>query len=269
MEPLIALTSDFGPGPFVGIMKGVILGLCPQARLVDLCHDIPPQDVRAGALALEQALEIFPPGTVHLAVVDPGVGTSRRGLALRGLGRYWVGPDNGLFTPVLEADPQAQAWELAEASYFRQPVSRTFHGRDIFAPVAARLALGLEPGRLGPSLAAPVRLSWPRPRLEEGRLLGQVLAADRFGNLTTNLDQARVEAFLAGRPALVRLEGLEGLSLRGLRQAYGQVPPGEPVALFNSLGRLELALNRGDLRARLGLGQEPVWGLAVVVEPLD
>ncbi|MBI5521840.1 MAG: SAM-dependent chlorinase/fluorinase [Desulfarculus sp.] len=260
--PIITLTSDFGPGLFVGLMKGVILSLCPSARLVDLEHGIAAQDVRAGALALEAALGVFPAGTVHLAVVDPGVGTSRRGLALKALGQFWVGPDNGLFTPVWLADPQTQGWELTEPAYFRQPVSQTFHGRDVFAPVAARLATGLDPARLGPPLTGPVLLDWPRPYARGPELVGQVLGADCFGNLLTNLGRAQVEAFLAGRPALVRLAGLE---VRGLSAAYGQAPSGVPLALFNSQQRLELALNQGDLRGHLGLEAAEVYGLEVTV----
>lgn len=259
---IVTLTSDFGPGLFVGLMKGVILGICPRARLVDLEHGLAPQDVRAGALVLEAAWGVFPAGTVHLAVVDPGVGTSRRGLALKALGQFWVGPDNGLFTPVWLADPQARAWELAEPSFFRQPVSQTFHGRDVFAPVAAHLAAGLDPARLGEPLLDPVLLDWPRPFERGLELVGQVLGADRFGNLLTNLGRAQVEAFLRNRPALVRLAGL---TVRGLSPAYGQAPPGAVLALFNSQERLELALNQGDLCGHLGLEASGVYGMEVIV----
>lgn len=260
--PIVTLTSDFGPGLFVGLMKGMILSLCPAARLVDLEHGLAPQDVRAGALVLEAALGVFPAGTVHLAVVDPGVGTSRRGLALKALGQLWVGPDNGLFTPIWLTDPQAHGWELTNPAYFLQPVSQTFHGRDVFAPVAARLAAGLDPARLGPPLLAPVLLDWPQPFERGAVLVGQVLGADRFGNLLTNLGRARVEAFLRGRPVLVRLAGL---AVRGLSAAYGQAPPGTVLALFNSQERLELALNQGSLRKHLGLEATGVYGLEVIV----
>ncbi len=263
---IITLTSDFGASVFVGLMKGVILSLCPGARLVDLCHDIAPQDVRGGALVLEQAFPVFPAGTVHLAVVDPGVGTSRRGLAIQALGQLWVGPDNGLFTPVWRTDPQPRAYGLTDTAYFRQPVSQTFHGRDLFAPVAARLAQGLDPARLGPEVRDPLLLDWPRPHQRGQDLLGQVLGADRFGNLLTNLDRLTVEGFLGGRPALVRVAGLK---VRGLSRAYGQAAAGQTVALFNSLERLELALNQGDLCAYLGLRPTDLYGLEVVVRVGD
>lgn len=258
--PVITLTTDFGAGPFAGVMQGVILGLCPEARLVELSHAVAAQDVLGGALVLEQAIGYFPENTVHLAVVDPGVGTGRRGLAVRALGQFWVGPDNGLFTPVLRADPAAQAHALAEARYFRSQVSATFHGRDVFAPVAAHLANGLDPAALGPAVADPVRLDWPEPRPEGDALVGQVLAVDRFGNLMTNLDRERALAFLVGRPAQVEAAGL---AIAGISRTYGQGRPGEALAVFNSLDRLELALNQGDLCRRLGLDPAGVRGLPV------
>ncbi|MFH1059093.1 MAG: SAM-dependent chlorinase/fluorinase [Pseudomonadota bacterium] len=258
--PVVSLTTDFGEGPFVGLMKAVILGICPEARLVDLSHAVPAQDVLAGALVLEQAIGYFPAKSVHLAVVDPGVGAGRRALAVAALGQFWVGPDNGLFTPVLRADPAARAYALAEPRSFLMKISATFHGRDVFAPVAAHLARGLDPARLGPLVGDPVRLEWTLPRLDGGALVGQVLAADRFGNLLTNLDRAAVLAFLAGRPAVVEAAGLK---VEGLAPAYGSVRPGAVAAIFNSLDRLELALNQGDLCAWLGLTPAAVRGLAV------
>ncbi len=263
--PLIVLCSDFGGGPFVGLMKGVILGICPQALLVDLAHDIPPQDVRAGALVLEQALSVFPAGTIHLAVVDPGVGGQRRAILVEALNQFFVGPDNGIFTPVLLADSQARVWELNNPAFFRHPLSATFHGRDIFAPVAAHLAWGLSPGELGSPAREPVLLDWPLPFRRGDTLVGQVLGADRFGNLQTNLSRAQVEGFLAGRPAQV---SLAGLVVKGLSQTYAQAAPGGLVALFNSLDRLELAQNLGDARRAMGLEAGRELGLEVVVAAL-
>lgn len=260
---IITLTSDFGPGPYVGLMKGVILGLCPEANMVDLEHSLAPQDVFAGALVLEQAIGVFTPGTVHLAVVDPGVGTGRRPLAVDGAGCLWVGPDNGIFTPVYLADTQARAYEITDESLFREPLSATFHGRDVFAPAAAALAGGRDPASLGHLVSDPVRLEWPLPRMEGAALVGQVLTADRFGNLMTNLSRTEVEAFLAGRPALVRMAG--GV-VEGLSKAYGEHPPGMHLALFNSQGRLEVAVNQGSLLDRLSLKPGNERGLEVRVE---
>lgn len=260
---IITLTSDFGPGPYVGFMKGVILGLCPKAYLVDLEHGLAPQDVLAGALVLEQAIGVFPQGTVHLAVVDPGVGTGRRPLVVQGAGGCWVGPDNGIFTPVYLADPQARAYEISDASLFRQPLSATFHGRDIFAPAAAALAAGRDPASLGPLVSDPVRLDWPRPRCDGEALVGQVLMADRFGNLMTNLSRAEVEEFLAGQTALI---SMAGGAVEGISTTYGQSKPGKLLALFNSQGRLELAVNQGSFLERLGLKPGNERGLEVRVE---
>ncbi|MCF8041548.1 MAG: SAM-dependent chlorinase/fluorinase [Desulfarculaceae bacterium] len=260
---IITLTSDFGPGPYVGLMKGVILGLCPKANLVDLEHDLGPQDVLAGALVLEQAIGVFPDGTVHLAVVDPGVGTGRRPLVVEGAGGCWVGPDNGIFTPVFLADPQARAYEISDDSLFREPLSATFHGRDIFAPAAAALATGRDPATLGPVVSDPVRLDWPQPRRDDKALVGQVLMADRFGNLMTNLSRPEVEAFLNGRPAYI---SMAGGAVEGVSEAYGQVGPEKLLALFNSQGRLEMAVNQGSFLERLGLKPGNERGLEVRVE---
>ncbi|MCB2226595.1 MAG: SAM-dependent chlorinase/fluorinase [Desulfarculaceae bacterium] len=263
--PIITMTSDFGPGVFVGLMKGVILGVCPEARLVDLEHDIAPQDVAAGALALEQAIGVFPSGTVHLAVVDPGVGGERRAMAIEAAGCLWVGPDNGLFSAVLNADPEARCYQISDQSIFRQPVSATFHGRDVFAPAAAHLAKGRAASSLGPAISDPMRLDWPQPRQEGHALVGAVLMADRFGNLMTNLGREQVEGFLAGRPALV---SLAGTAIQGIAKSYDSAEAGQGVALFNSLGRLELAVSQGSLLQRLGLRPGKERGLEVRVEAL-
>lgn len=262
-QPVITLTSDFGLGPFVGLMKGVILGVCPRAQLVDLDHGLPPGDVMAGALVLEQALGVFPLGTVHLAVVDPGVGGQRRAIALEAAGMLWVGPDNGLFTAILRSDHRGLVYHITDSSLFREPVSATFHGRDIFAPVAARLADGHDLASLGPEITDPVLLDWPLPRQDVEALLGQVLAADRFGNLMTNLDRQRVEDFLGTSRAVISTGHLR---VEGISAFYGQAPPNEAVAVFNSLERLELAINRGDLCEELGLTPKEVYGLEVRVE---
>lgn len=258
--PLITLTTDFGPGPFAGLMKGVILGICPQAVLVDISHAVPPQDVAAGCLVLEQVLDAFPPGSIHLGVVDPGVGTARKGMVLAAAGMLWVGPDNGLFSVALERDAGARAWELAEPAYFRQTVSNTFHGRDIFAPVAAHLARGVDPAQMGPPLTGPMRLEQPKPQVRAGALHGRVIEVDHFGNLGTDIPQVMAERFLAGRPGVATIREMR---IPGPLTAYGQASPGQALALFNSSGRLELALNQGSLCRRLGLEPHEVFGLAV------
>jgi hypothetical protein len=245
---LITLTSDFGVrDPFVGIMKGVLLSICPSARLVDLTHEIPPQDVLAGGLALEAAAPFFPAGTVHLAVVDPGVGTARRAIAVRAGGSYLVGPDNGLFTFALEGDGWT-AVSLTAPEYRLAEVSRTFHGRDVFAPAAAYLASGVPLERLGPAVSDPVRLRLPGCRLEGGELLGEVLDADRFGNLLTSIPAARLTE-IPGAGGLV-LE-LAGHRLVGPVGAYAEGGEGEPAVIVGSTGRLEIFVKAGSAQDHL------------------
>ena len=247
--PIVTLTTDFGTrDPYVAAMKGVILGIAREARLVDLSHEVAAHDITEGALALEAAVPFFPAGSVHVAVVDPGVGTERRGLAVVTERARFVGPDNGLFTPFLEAAGW-QAFELTAPEYRLGTVSRTFHGRDVFAPAAAHLALGVAPERLGPAIDNPVRLSWPTVRETHGAVAGTVLHVDRFGNLVTSI---RAEAFESFGAIVVRISG------RSLRfvGTYGDLEPAQVGAMVGSSGRLEVAVREGSaatlLRARRG-----------------
>jgi S-adenosylmethionine hydrolase len=252
MTRIVTLTTDFGlRDPFVGIMKGVILSICPSARLVDLTHDLPPQDVQGGGLALEAAVAYFPPGTVHLGVVDPGVGSGRRAIAVRSAGHYLVGPDNGLFTFAFEGAGWT-AVGLTAPEYRLPHVSRTFHGRDIFAPAAAYLAAGVPLERLGHRVENPVRLSRPACRLEGGMLIGEVLDSDRFGNLLTSIPAGRLEE-IPGEGGLAL--DVAGRPVRGLVQAYAEAADGEPAVIVGSTGRLEIFVNGGSARDRLGVGR--------------
>ena len=258
--PVITLTTDFGMrDPWVGIMKGVILGICPEARLVDISHDIAPQDVLEGALCLEASARFFPPGTVHLAVVDPGVGSSRRPLALRADGRYYVGPDNGLLSLVLDDGEPVDAVELTREEYRRSPTSQTFHGRDIFAPVAAHLASGVPLERFGPVVSDPLRLAVPSSRHENGLVLGEVIGVDRFGNLLTSVTEQDL-APLEGMRALVVEIG--GVRVGAPTAAYADALPGGMGAVVSSTGRLEVFVREGSAQAALGLGR----GAPVVVK---
>ncbi|MBI3108110.1 MAG: SAM-dependent chlorinase/fluorinase, partial [Candidatus Rokubacteria bacterium] len=187
MPPIVTLTTDFGlRDPFVGVMKGVILGICPEAHLVDLTHDIDPQDILGAQLALESSVPFFPVGTVHLAVVDPGVGSARRALAVQSAGQCFVGPDNGLLSFAFKTTGWT-AVSLTAEHYRRPHVSQTFHGRDVFAPAAAHLARGVRLEHFGSPVLDPVRLDLPAAREEGGALVGEVIAEDRFGNLITSL----------------------------------------------------------------------------------
>ena len=254
MAGLVTLTTDFGlRDAYVAEMKGVMLGIARAARrslhLVDVTHDVAPHDVTEGALALDAAAPFFPSGTVHLAVVDPGVGTARRGLAVAAGGQLFVGPDNGLFTPFLDGDDW-RAFELAEAAYRLPVVSRTFHGRDVFAPAAAHLATGLDPVSLGPAVSDPVRLAWPQVRAVAGAVAGAVVHADRFGNLITSIHARSLGDLDTG--AIIRIGDRE-VPLVG---TYADLAVGRPGAMVGSSGRLEIAVREGSaatlLRARRG-----------------
>jgi S-adenosyl-L-methionine hydrolase (adenosine-forming) len=246
--PIITLTTDFGlRDPFVGIMKGVMLGICPGARMVDLTHCIAPHDVLEGALALESAWRFFPPGTVHLAVVDPGVGTSRRAIALRSSGHYFVGPDNGLFTFAFTGAWTAVSVESAE---YRLPeVSRTFHGRDVFSPAAAHLAGGVALGRLGPEAADLIRIAMPRYRRDADGLEGIVIGCDRFGNLLTSVTLDGIEQL--GAPDSLVVE-LAGRNLGPVLNSYAEAADGAPSPIVGSSGRIEIFVRNGSAQAVLG-----------------
>lgn len=249
---LITLTTDFGlRDPFVGAMKGVILGINRHVHLVDLTHEIAPQDILAGALALEAAVSFFPQGAIHLAVVDPGVGSARRALGVASGGHLFVGPDNGLFT-FLFTEPGWNVIALEASAYRLSEVSRTFHGRDIFAPAAAYLSLGVPLHRFGPRIADPVRLPWPSSRWEGDRLVGEVIHADRFGNLVTSI-RARELTSLGPEDSLA-VEVEDGV-VSGLSAAYADRSPGELGAIVGSSSRLELFVRDGSARDRLGVAR--------------
>jgi S-adenosylmethionine hydrolase len=259
--PIVTLTTDFGTrDPFVGIMKGVILGLVPAARIVDLTHAVPPQHVLAGALLLASAVRWFPRGTIHAAVVDPGVGTRRRALAVETANGWLVGPDNGLLSLAAPKRSVRRILDVSRSRVRLRPVSRTFHGRDVFAPVAAALARGVEPGELGTPVRTMRRLRMPMPRRQRRALVGRVLWVDAFGNATTNIaasDLAR--AAFRGRRLSITMAG----HVVPFRSSYAAVPSGRPVALLNSSDLLEIAVNRGS--AASVLGAEPRHAVRVEV----
>lgn len=246
---IITLLTDFGlRDEYVACLKGVILGLNPQALLVDLSHEVPPQDIQAGAFVLAAAAAYFPAGTINLAVVDPGVGTSRRGLAARGRGQFWVGPDNGLFHLIFAGQTDIEIVSLENPVYFLSQVSPTFQGRDLFAPVAAHLSLGVELQRLGPAVADPVRLPWPAPVCSAEMLRGEIIYVDRFGNLVSNLAADTFHSWLKGGNFQIKVGTV---TLTKLHRAYGEMAPGEVLALVGSHGFLEIACARGSAATRL------------------
>lgn len=252
-RPTIAFLTDFGTRDhYVGAMKGAALTVCPDAMLVDITHDVPPQDVLSGALALAAACPYFPPGTVFAAVVDPGVGTQRRAVAAEARGFRFVAPDNGLLTAVLRDLGPAAAVELAEARYARDTISRTFEGRDRFAPAAAWIASGVALAELGPAVADLVQLTIPAASLSPQGLRGEVLLVDHFGNLITNIDRAAFDGFAAGIPVDVTVGPHRvGPAI----DTYASGVTGRPCALFGSSGRLEIAVPGGNAARHLGLAR--------------
>lgn len=252
--PIVTFISDFGLDDwFVGVVHGVIHGICPTARVVDVTHQVPPGNVPHAAFVLEASAPDFPPGTIHLAVVDPGVGTARRALAVAAHGQLFVGPDNGLLEWAF-TDPRARAYALEQERWFRDPVSRTFHGRDVFAPVAAHLACGIQLQALGPAVTDPVRLERRPPRAGPCHVEGCVMFVDRFGNALTDIPAATLEASFSDVPDAGREVRIAGRRIRGIARTYGDAPIGTLLAIVGSSGRLEIAEVGGHAAKRFGFG---------------
>ncbi|MFH0809462.1 MAG: SAM-dependent chlorinase/fluorinase [Pseudomonadota bacterium] len=253
---IITLLTDFGlRDTYVAQMKAVVLGVNPLARLIDLTHGIAAGDIREAAHALESACFLFPPGTVHLAVVDPGVGSARAPLALKAAGFLFVGPDNGIFTPALAADPEARAFRLREDVGGRV-FSATFHGRDIFAPAAAHLSLGRNIEEIGEFYAGCAVLPLARARHEEAAVVGEIRHVDHFGNLISNITPQDLQGRV---PKRIRVGSF---CATGILWTYSDVGPGECLALWGGSGRLEVSCRGESAARRLGLGV----GDAVVME---
>jgi len=246
---LITLTTDFGhKDPFAGIMKGVILGINPNARIVDLSHSIPAQDLTAGALVLSGSATFFPEGTIHVAVVDPGVGSERRTLAIESAGQFFVGPDNGIFTLALKGKEIGELVELSNDYYHIKPTSKTFHGRDIFAPVAAHLSLGVPVQKLGNTVKDYYRLDWPETIKAEGVIQGKVVYIDSFGNLITNIYEHDLKTF----PSEDIIVTLGDLRIHGITPSYVHSEKGGYIALINSWGLLEVSLFKRNAQLSCG-----------------
>ncbi len=269
--PLVTLTTDFGTADgYVGTMKGVVLSIVPEAQLVDISHSIAPQDVRQAAYVLYTAYRFFPRHTVHLVVVDPGVGSVRRPVALRTPAGMFVGPDNGVFSYMMACEPVEALVELASPRYRLPKVSHTFHGRDIFAPAAAHLAAGVPIAALGPAVHDPITFPSPRLEMAANSATGEILHADHFGNVITSIGLLRwegenvslVPTFQAGgseRPVKVRLRAdkatvlVADQEIRGVHRTYANVEHGQTLALVGSEGHLEIAVREGNAASKLNL----------------
>jgi S-adenosylmethionine hydrolase len=248
---IVTLITDFGwGGEYVGAMKGAILKVNARCLVTDITHQISPQNILQAAYVLQNSYRFYPPGTVHLAVVDPGVGMERRAVALETEGHFFVGPDNGVFSGLLAGKGKAEAYEIVDRKYGLRPVSPTFHGRDIFAPAAGHLSLGLPPGKLGPRAENLVRRDFPQPQETKKKLGARILWADSFGNLLINVPRKGFGRALATRPFQIKGKGWK---IERLSRTYGEGKPGQPMALFGSGGWLEISVNQGNALETLGL----------------
>jgi S-adenosylmethionine hydrolase len=261
---IVALLTDFGTRDhYVGAMKAVILSVCPEATLVDITHDIPPHDIVTGALELAAACPYFPGGSVFVAVVDPGVGSNRRGIAAEAGGYSFVGPDNGVLSLARRQFPDGVTVELRERKYARPTISRTFEGRDRFAPVAGWLARGVALRELGPIISDPVVVEVPVPRSTATGIEGEVLRVDRFGNLITNVDSGMLadHALSDGRVHI------KDTTIAAIVRTYSEAAPQEVCALIGSSGYLEIALNGGSAAAALNAGRGTTVRVIRIAKP--
>jgi S-adenosylmethionine hydrolase len=246
-RPTFTLTTDFGLNDhFVGTLKGVILSIVPDANIVDICHSVQAFDILDGALALAQSYAYFPPRTVHLVVVDPGVGSARRPIIATSELHNFVAPDNGVLSLMYAREQRLSVRHITAEHYFLQPISNTFHGRDIFAPVAAYLAKGVDQEKFGEEVTDYVRFNAPRPKAADGNgLRGVVLRVDRFGNLITNFSPHDAPAlFQANIPPFKMVLGKREVA--AMRTSYSEGAPGELFAIVGSMGLIEIAANRGS-----------------------
>jgi len=248
---IITLTTDFGVGSrYVAAMKGVILSINPQAQVIDISHSIPPRDIRFGAIVIAESAPWFPADSIHIAVVDPGVGSSRQILYARIGSQQFVAPDNGLLSRLALIERPSKIVSVQEPRFWLPDVSDTFHGRDIMAPVAARLSLGLSPDELGKPLERLVELPWPTAQRGPHRIEGEVIEIDSFGNLITNITRDMLRGMPADETVVIRCQGHE---TQGIFKTYSDQPPMTFIAHVGSTGMLELAIVNGNAAAMLGI----------------
>jgi len=254
---IITLLTDFGTkDAYAGIMKGVILSITPSAVIVDITHHIDPQDILQAAYVIKSSYSYFPQGTVHVIVVDPGVGSDRAIVALDMMGHIFLAPDNGVLTLVMDQGKMDSLVRVENTRYFLTPVSRTFHGRDIFAPVAAHLCGGMDIRNLGPPLDPQhlIHLKIDKPFVsEKDRLVGTVVGFDDFGNCISNIDETclkKIDAHGSGRLLEIKIGNT---SIKGVSLSYADAEPNRPLAIMGSFGYLEIALNQGNARRALGI----------------
>jgi S-adenosyl-L-methionine hydrolase (adenosine-forming) len=244
-RPIITLTTDFGLNDhFVGTMKGVILDIVPEAEIVDISHAVQAFDVLDGAIAISQSYSYFPTGTVHVVVVDPGVGTERRAILASSDGYHFVAPDNGVLSMVYAREEHIQVRHITSEHYFRQPVSQTFHARDVFAPVSAYVAKMVDSHKFGDEIEDYVRFAAPKPKaVGENRIRAVILKVDRFGNLITNIRPDDIPALFADQASGFKI-AVGNCEITDIRRAYAEGGPGEVFGILGSMGYLEIVANR-------------------------
>jgi S-adenosylmethionine hydrolase len=248
-KPVITLLTDFGTKEhYAASMRGVILNINPECTLLDITHQVNPHDIQEGAFILANAYSYFPKGTIHLSVVDPGVGGGRKPILLVTQNYFFVGPDNGLFTFVAQREKVKQVVVLTQQKYFLSKVSTTFHGRDIFAPVAGHLSLGVKPNAFGYRIDSLREIVLKKPIIKEGKLLGEILHIDTFGNLVSNIDEEKLFQFVKDRPFVIQA-GRK--ALRGLKKGYWEGKEGEGIAVLGSVGFLEISIREGNAQKTL------------------
>jgi S-adenosyl-L-methionine hydrolase (adenosine-forming) len=254
---IITLTTDFGQNDhFVGVLKGVLLEIVPDARIVDISHAVQAFDVLDGALTISQAYSYFPAGTVHMVIVDPGVGTARRPILVMGERHIFVAPDNGVLSLVYDREQRLSVRHITAEHYFLQPTSSTFHARDVFAPIAAYAAKGVDTGRFGDEVTDFVRFAAPRPKATDERTLrGVVLKVDRFGNMITNITpEDAPKIFEPGASGFTIIVGGKG-QIERVCANYAEGGPGEVFGILGSMGFLEISAYRGSAAQLLGAGK--------------
>ncbi len=249
---VITLTTDFGRrDSYVGSMKGVILGISPEAQIIDLCHSVIPQDVPHGAFLLHTGYPYFPEGTIHVAVVDPGVGSERRAIAVKTSKYIFISPDNGLLSYIFRDEKIESIRNIENKTLFRDTISTTFHGRDIFAPVAGHLAKGIPFSEIGQEIVKPVQLPLPQPLLTDDQIIAHVLCVDQFGNLITDITRSFWEKQVKNRRFFI----LCGKRIEKINHSYSESGEGEILAIFNSSDYLEISANRGSAAEYLHLSR--------------
>jgi len=255
-RPIITLTTDFGLNDhFVGTIKGVILNVVPDAEIVDISHSVQAFDVLDGALTIAQSYSYFPSGTVHLVVVDPGVGTARRPILVTSDRHHFVAPDNGVLSLIYAKEERLHIRHITAEHYYLQPVSKTFHARDIFSPVAAWLAKGVDPEKFGDEITDFVRFNAPKPKaIDVNTLRGVVLKVDRFGNLVTNITPEDAPTLFASEPAPFKIR-IGKHEVFQIRSTYSEGTPGEIFGILGSMGYLEIAADRGSAAKIVGSGK--------------